>query len=83
MKKKSEERSFQDLCQLTGGTVMNKGGGKTMEVEREKSAFLQRTRGGKEMAGCWRKLLRPSPSPAVTNHFCSGSEGRRNVKIFE
>lgn len=34
-------------------------------------------------AGCWRKLLRPSPSPAVTNHFCSGSEGRRNVKIFE
>lgn len=86
-RKKKTERSFQGLLQLTGGAAVNKGGGekkKKMGVKREKSAFLQRrTGGGKRKAGCWRKLLRPSQSPAVTNHFCSGSEGRRNVKIFE
>lgn len=29
------------------------------------------------------ELIRQSPSPSVTNHFCSGSKERQNVKIFE
>ncbi len=59
-------------------------GEREREREREREGTNgESSRGRERCPWCWRELIRQSPSPSVTNHFCSGNKERQNVKIFE